>query len=364
MATNILLVLFLGRMCYCYYDLIPNSPIHQFRNMLLLTKKLSTTALITFTAQSSNTLLSSNNEIDISNSNLKTKINKDYDQNASEFASKLQSIRAPLTDEIDITFNNDNLGIGIVEENYKGFPVVKVSSINSNIFLTGSSSNTNDFNLRIDSIVTRVNDIQVDGLPLKQIGELIKSSPRPLKIRFRDPSRYFELLDSSRLGFVTPIITTSYLPANTAEVGKAEEIITVERLEMPPPNMRSRAANYLDVMEIQYAARVADNSNSNIENSNSINYGVVVDSSVERSPPGSSSQSIYYVLGQQNGPPGNGLGDRLPQGLDITMRGMVVGEKRRITLPPSLAYSKRGLKSRGIPPFATMVYIVKCVSIS
>jgi hypothetical protein len=30
----------------------------------------------------------------------------------------------------------------------------------------------------------------------------------------------------------------------------------------------------------------------------------IVDSSAERCPPGSSAKSIYYVLGQRNGPPG------------------------------------------------------------
>ena len=357
-----LIILLIVQICYCYHDLIPISPINQFNKMLLLTKKISTTFLLT--TQTGNSFFSSDNDIDKTNTNinLKTEINNDYSINASEFVSKLQSVRAPLSDEIDVTFNNGDLGIGIVEVNYKGFPVVKVSSINSNIFYSGSttssSNNNNDFNLRIDSIITRINNVPVDGQPFKQIVELIKSSPRPLKIRFRDPSKYFELIDSSTVGKVIPTITTSYLPANTIELGKPEEIITVERLEMPPPDRRNRASNYLDVMEIQYVARIVDSSSSSSSSS------TIVDSSAERSPPGSSSKSIYYVLGQQNGPPGNGLGDRLPNGLDITLKGMVIGEKRKIILPPSLAYGQKGLRSRGIPPNTSMMYIVKCISIS
>ena len=74
---------------------------------------------------------------------------------------------------------------------------------------------------------------------------------------------------------------------------------------------------------------------------------------------GSSSKSIYYILGQQNGPPG-----KFPPGWDLTLRGMVVGEVRRITLPPSLAYDRRGDKLLNIPPLATLVYTVKLVSIT
>ena len=49
-----------------------------------------------------------------------------------------------------------------------------------------------------------------------------------------------------------------------------------------------------------------------------------MDTSAQRSPPGTSAGSIYYVLGQRNGPPG-----QFPPGWDLTLRGMVVGEKRR-----------------------------------
>ena len=43
---------------------------------------------------------------------------------------------------------------------------------------------------------------------------------------------------------------------------------------------------------------------------------------------------------------------------------MVEGEKRRVTLPPSLACGFKGIKKRGIPFYATVVYDVKLVSIT
>jgi FKBP-type peptidyl-prolyl cis-trans isomerase len=44
--------------------------------------------------------------------------------------------------------------------------------------------------------------------------------------------------------------------------------------------------------------------------------------------------------------------------------GMVVGEKRRITLPYTLAYDRKGNKELGIPPFAALVYTVKLLSLT
>jgi FKBP-type peptidyl-prolyl cis-trans isomerase len=74
---------------------------------------------------------------------------------------------------------------------------------------------------------------------------------------------------------------------------------------------------------------------------------------------GSTSGSIYYILGQQNGPPG-----KLPPGWDLTLRGMVVGEKRRITLPYTLAYDRAGSKDKKIPPFSKVIYTVRLVSLT
>jgi len=51
-------------------------------------------------------------------------------------------------------------------------------------------------------------------------------------------------------------------------------------------------------------------------------------------------------------------------GWDLTLMGMVVGEKRRITLPYTLAYDRKGDKEMGIPPFATLVYTVKLLSLT
>lgn len=62
-------------------------------------------------------------------------------------------------------------------------------------------------------------------------------------------SRFFELLDSVE-GPPLRLITTSYLPANARDAGAAEQIITVERLTVPPAEDRRRSSQLLDVMEV------------------------------------------------------------------------------------------------------------------
>ena len=260
---------------------------------------------------------------------------------AAVFVEQLQNARPLNSDEFEIAFpKNDNLGISLMEKQYKGFPVSTVSKI-KDVELAAAHPE-----LREGAIISKVNDVVVDGIPLKDIASTIKIAGLPLKIRFRDPSRYFEQLDST-VPQPLRVVSSSYLPANARDAGAQEQLIVVERLALPPPEERRRSANLLDVMEIQYTARVAGKEEE---------LGVV-DSSAERAPPGYSTKSIYYVLGQQNGPPG-----KFPPGWDLSLRGMVQGEVRKVSLPYTLAYDRKG--SGRVPPFANLIYIVKLVSLT
>lgn len=194
------------------------------------------------------------------------------------------------SDEFLVTFSAESLGISLVETMYKGFPVVTVKTIRD------ENVGTSNPLLRPGAIVVRVGQNNCDGLSLKSIYEMIKSSPRPLTIKFRDPSRFFELLDSCGMDEPPRFVTTQYLPANTRDAGAKEQVISVERLDLPPFEDRRRSSQLYDVLEIQYVAQILGSTK-------------IVDSSAERAPPGTSTKSIYYILGEQNGPPG-----KYPQG--------------------------------------------------
>lgn len=194
--------------------------------------------------------------------------------------------------------------LGLSEEGYKGFPVTTVSGIlDTNLAI-------NHKELRIGAILIQIGDQKCEGLQLAKIVEMIRKEERPMVIKFRDPSRYFELLDSSAPGPIAKVITSSYLPANTREFGLPEQVIRVEREAIPPADKRTRAAKLSDVIEIQYVASLTD--------------GTIIDSSASRCPPGSSGKAIYYVLGQRNGPPVGKGQVPFPPGWDLTLRGIFI----------------------------------------
>lgn len=267
----------------------------------------------------------------------------------ANFMNQIQRERPLCSDEFVVSFKSSApLGLGLEEKSYQGFPVTVVRNIKDADLVVQHPE------LRDGAILSSINKEPVDGVALKKIAEIItaaKENGDTVDVKFRDPSRYFELLDST-VGKPLKLVATSYLPANARDAGAAEQLIYVERLELPPPEARVRSSQLLDVMEIQYVAQLA----ASIPGEETR----IVDSSAERAPPGTSAQSIYYVLGQQNGPPGFPP----PPGWDLTLRGMVVGEKRRITLPYTLAYERKGDKNRKIPPFATLIYTVKLVSLT
>lgn len=51
-------------------------------------------------------------------------------------------------------------------------------------------------------------------------------------------------------------------------------------------------------------------------------------------------------------------------GWDVGLKGMCVGERRRVTVPPVLAYGSKGAPRRGVPPDATLQYDVTLISMN
>ena len=124
-----------------------------------------------------------------------------------DFADQVESTRPLNTDEFRITFPGQSLDLRLSETYYKGFPIVTVKQI------MNSQLSALNPELREGAIVTQINDAKVDGKPLSEMVDLVKQSPRPLVIKFRDPSRFFQQLDSTA-GPPRRVVSTSYLPAN------------------------------------------------------------------------------------------------------------------------------------------------------
>lgn len=142
-------------------------------------------------------------ERDILNSPVEVSID-----DAAAFANRLQDSRPLYSDEFRITFSQQSLGIKLIENLYKGFPVVTVREIIDPFLLQNYPE------LEVGAVLTHVQNEKVDGIFLKDIIPKIQQSGRPITLEFRDPSRFFKLLDSTN-GPPKRVITTQYLPANT-----------------------------------------------------------------------------------------------------------------------------------------------------
>lgn len=55
---------------------------------------------------------------------------------------------------------------------------------------------------------------------------------------------------------------------------------------------------------------------------------------------------------------------RVIKGWDLGVIGMKVGEKRRLTIPPELAYGPGGFPSAGIPQNATLIFEIELLEIN
>lgn len=79
---------------------------------------------------------------------------------------------------------------------------------------------------------------------------------------------------------------TISLPVHCRDAGATEQQVVVERLALPVLSLRTRAAQLLDVMEIQYVAQLQSDDDP----------ARIVDSSAQRSAPGNKLTTTFMHL--------------------------------------------------------------------
>jgi len=184
------------------------------------------------------------------------------------------------------------------------------------------------------------------------------SDEAKMTLTFRDPSVFrSELQNLSADGEVSTKVapagdTTQRYADGTLRPGATEteqqdQVITVSQLI--PPKMCNRRATTDDLIEISYIGQVLE--------TGAIFDGSAVKIDGQDIPGRGNDVSVYLVLGKQ--PFG-----QFPPGWDVGLEGMCVGERRRLIIPPVLAYGSVGVPRRRIPPNATLQYDITLVSLN
>ena len=179
-----------------------------------------------------------------------------------------------------------------------------------------------------------------------------------LELRFRDPSAFNEQLKKLEQG---QEVTTQVAPAgDTTQRNQDGSVKRGERItdqadqklsvtQLIPPKLCRRGADVDDLLEISYLGTVVE--------TGQVFDGSAIKVDGKAIPGRGNDVSLFFVLGKQ--PFG-----QFPPGFDVGLQGMCVGERRRVIVPPVLAYGSVGVPRRGIPPDATLQYDITLVSIN
>lgn len=217
-----------------------------------------------------------------------------------------------------------------------------------------------------DWIVVEINqktaertDVQGVATMIYQASRSTDDSSDDIEIRFRNPVIFRNQLKSMSSDTV---VTTQVAPAgDTTQRNQADGSVKPGRevteqgdqrltvTQLIPPKLCNRGARDDDLLEISYIGRVVE--------TGAIFDGSAVKINGQGIPGRGDDVSLFFVLGKQ--PFG-----QFPPGWDVGLSGICVGERRRLLVPPVLAYGSKGLPRRGIPPDATLQYDVTLVSLN
>lgn len=268
-----------------------------------------------------------------------------------------------VSDEITILVPKDQasqgLGLELGEIEFRTNRRVFVKSVSP-------GSLAESLGMKQDWIVVAVNGNSAErtdaaGVAILVARALKTSAGETLELRFRDPAVFQNKLQRLQEGGGGGEVTTQIAPAGDTTqrnddgsvkrggtvTAQDDQRLTVSQLI--PPKFCNRGAQTGDLLEISYVGRVLET-------------GVIFDGSAvkingEGIPGRANDVSLFFVLGKQ--PFG-----QFPPGFDVGLGEMCVGERRRLLVPPVLAYGSTGLPRRGIPPNATLQYDVTLISIN
>jgi FK506-binding protein 2 len=295
---------------------------------------------------------------------------KGSSSSSSSLASDEVSIFVAIDDVVMAVSSNGGLGIELGDIQFRDNQRVYVKSVRAKSLASRLGIQKDWIVVALDSQSTERTNAQGVAIMLSRAIQSKQSSndkgDDKIEIRFRDPSMFRQKLQN--LGSTTTssssetetnsggnvVVSTQVAPGGVVQKGfgvteqQADQTISVSQL-IPPKMCKRGGAQLDDLLEISYLGTVVET-------------GQVFDGSAimingQGIPGRGNDVSLYFVLGKQ--PMG-----QFPPGWDVGMVGQCVGERRRILIPPVLAYGATGMPRRGIPPDATLQYDITLVSIN
>lgn len=278
-------------------------------------------------------------------------------------ATQLPCYAATASDEIKIDFPvadlQKGLGIELADIEFQTNLRVVVKSVNPNSQAAKAGIQANWIVVSLNGqSMERTNAAGVKQTLVKAITD--SSGQGVISFTFRDPSLFKSKLEnlSTENGPVTTQVapagdTTQRLangdvrPGSVVTSADQAQVVTVEQLEAP--KLCNRGADIDDLLEISYTGSIVETGDIFDGSSIAINGKEI--------PGRGSDTTLYFVLGKQ--PFG-----QFPPSWDVGLTGMCVGERRRLTIPPVLAYGSKGFPRRKIPPNATLQYDISLISIN
>lgn len=275
----------------------------------------------------------------------------------TDTGTAVQPQQAP-TDEVTITIpmsklQSASLGIELADVEFRTNRRVYIKSVLP-------SSLAAQYNIQPNYVLVKINGQSAERTNAKgvaqMIGQVKQSNAESLTFTFRDDSFQQQLQELSLRGEVTTQVApggdTTQRNQNGSvksgtETSQEDQKLTITQLI--PPKMCRKGAEVDDLLEISYVGTLLE--------SGTVFDGSAVMVNGKGVPGRGNDVSIYFVLGKQ--PFG-----QFPPGWDVGLSGICVGERRRIIVPPVLAYGSVGVPRRNIPPNATLVYDVSLVSIN
>lgn len=268
------------------------------------------------------------------------------------------------TDEISVRIpiskmQNSPLGLELVDLEFRTNRRVYIKSVQPNSIAT-------QYNIRPNYILVSVNGKSCERTDAKGAAQMISTQMKQtmnqqqdLVLVFRNDSFQSQIQDLSS----TKEVTTQIAPAGDTTQRNTDGSIRIGQVtqqmdqrmtvsQLIPPKYCTKGAKVDDLLEISYTGSVLEDV-GNLR----LFDGSAIKINGQGVPGRGNDVSLFFVLGKQ--PFG-----QFPPGWDVGLYGMCVSERRRLVIPPVLAYGSQGLPRRGIPPNSTLVYDVTLVSIN